>query len=68
MTAHAYVRGWPIRFNGRRWVNEDGRTIDERRPCRRCNRRPTPEGHDACLGKLPGVISACCGHGVEPLF
>lgn len=23
------------------------------------------EFHDHCLGKLPGVISACCGHGGE---
>lgn len=27
---------------------------------------PTPDGHDACLGELPGVKYACCGHGVEP--
>jgi hypothetical protein len=25
---------------------------------------PTPEGYDACLGYLPGVDAACCGHGV----
>ncbi len=24
---------------------------------------PTPEGHDACLGTLPGVQAACCGQG-----
>jgi hypothetical protein len=23
----------------------------------------TPEGHDGCLGTLPGVMNACCGHG-----
>jgi hypothetical protein len=23
----------------------------------------SPEGHDACLGTLPGVRAACCGHG-----
>jgi len=23
----------------------------------------TPEGHDPCLGTLPGVLFACCGHG-----
>ncbi len=34
------------------------------RPCGHCGRAPTPEGHDACLGALPGgVDSACCGHG-----
>lgn len=34
-------------------------------PCIRCGKHPTPEGHDACLGQLPGVKYACCGHGVE---
>lgn len=41
--------------------------IDPRRPCVRCGKEPTPEGHDACLGRLDGAWSACCGHGViEP--
>lgn len=35
-----------------------------RPPCAHCGRAPTPEGHDACLGALPGVTAACCGHGV----
>jgi hypothetical protein len=33
------------------------------RPCGNCGQLPTPEGHDACLGALPGVANACCGHG-----
>lgn len=32
-------------------------------PCGHCNKMDTPEGHDACLGTLPGVMNACCGHG-----
>lgn len=32
-------------------------------PCVKCGRPPTPEGYDACLGFLPAVESACCGHG-----
>ena len=32
-------------------------------PCTVCHLPPTPEGHDPCLGTLPGVTSACCGHG-----
>jgi hypothetical protein len=32
-------------------------------PCKVCGELPTPEAHDACLGKLPGVSAACCGHG-----
>ena len=35
------------------------------RPCVLCHRRRTFGGHDACLGHLPGVTAACCGHGVE---
>jgi hypothetical protein len=35
------------------------------RACVKCGCQPTPDGHDACLGTLPGVIHACCGHGVE---
>lgn len=35
------------------------------RACPQCHKSPTPEGHDACLGTIPGVIAACCGHGVD---
>jgi hypothetical protein len=38
---------------------------DPFRPCGHCGRPQTPEGHDGCLGTLPGVMNACCGHGVE---
>lgn len=34
------------------------------RPCKKCNKVYTKEGHDACLGTLKGVLNACCGHGV----
>ena len=33
------------------------------KPCPKCGKLPTKEGHDACLGTLPGVKFACCGHG-----
>lgn len=32
------------------------------RPCPRCGRMPTADGHDACIADLPGVEEACCGH------
>lgn len=35
------------------------------RPCAHCGLPPTPAGEDGCLGHIPGVTSACCGHGVE---
>lgn len=32
--------------------------------CAKCGLPPTPEGHDGCLGTLPGpIMNACCGHG-----
>ena len=35
------------------------------RDCGHCGEASTAEGHDACLGTLPGVLNACCGHGVD---
>ena len=34
-------------------------------PCRLCGMVRLPEGEDPCLGHLPGVAYACCGHGLE---
>lgn len=36
---------------------------DGERACGHCNKHRTVEGHDACLGTLPDVMNACCGHG-----
>ena len=34
--------------------------------CIKCKKPPTPEGHDGCLGTLPGpIMNACCGHGKD---
>ena len=44
---------------------DTGESTSIERPCPRCGEMPTEEGHDACLGTLPGVVNACCGHGVE---
>jgi len=63
-----FVRGnaiyWIVPEN--RYVYADGTPYDpdHDRPCVHCGRLPTPEGYDACLGHLPGVKAACCGHGV----
>lgn len=66
MTAKAYKRGWPIIFYDNKWIYADsGESIKIERPCIRCGKMPTLEGHDACLGTIPNVIAACCGHGVE---
>lgn len=31
--------------------------------CPECHLKRGTDGHDPCLGKLPGVNFACCGHG-----
>lgn len=71
--ATAHLRGHTILWvDDKRWVyadtleplpNSGGRL----RPCRHCGRRATlGQGDiDPCLGVLPGVKNACCGHG-EP--
>ena len=60
-------RGHEIEHNGTEWIYSDNKqsTVDtwESRPCGHCGQHNTVEGHDACLGTLPGVINACCGHG-----
>ena len=47
---------------------EDGSPTPEHggreKPCIRCGLPSTPEGFDACLGRIPGAVAACCGHGV----
>jgi len=35
------------------------------KPCGNCGRGYTKEGHDGCIGTLPNVMNACCGHGNE---
>ena len=39
---------------------------DPERQCRLvcdvCHIESTPEGHDGCIGTLPDVMNACCGH------
>jgi hypothetical protein len=46
---------------------EDGKLvdIDKPGPCPKCGLHRTDKGYDPCMGKLPGVKYACCGHGVN---
>jgi len=63
-----HIRGNTVFWTGQAWhYLDDGVAVDDDpdRPCARCGRPPTPEGHDACLGHIGGASSACCGHGVE---
>lgn len=65
MTARSNWRGNAIENLG--WVYSDtGKPVaGDKRECGHCHRLPTAEDHDACLGELPGVMNACCGHGVS---
>lgn len=45
------------------WRDTD-KPVDEAKPCSKCEKLPV-NGHDDCLKNLPGVKSACCGHGKE---
>ncbi len=42
-------------------VSENWKT----KPCGRCGEGFTKEGHDPCIGTLPNVMNACCGHGYD---
>jgi hypothetical protein len=44
-------------------IETDRYTVTRR--CPACLKPRTIEGHDPCLGALPGVNFACCGHGVH---
>lgn len=62
-----YLRGHRIEKLNGEYVYCDTKesTVDNYkvRPCGYCNLDNTEGGHDGCLGKLPGVMNACCGHG-----
>lgn len=63
----SYIRGHEIEFLNGEWVYCDTKEPTQssfgERSCGYCNEFRTPEGHDACLGTLNGVMNACCGHG-----
>lgn len=43
--------------------NPHGRALDQDKTCNLCRRILPNEGPDPCIGILPGVDYACCGHG-----
>lgn len=65
----SYLRGHPIIYSepNAEWTYEDtGESTAKtwkKRPCGYCGLPATEDGHDGCLGELPGVMNACCGHG-----
>lgn len=61
------LRGHKIEYINNQWVYSDTKepTAEtwQDRPCGHCGLHNTSEGHDGCLGTLPIVMNACCGHG-----
>jgi hypothetical protein len=57
-----YWRGHPIYWDGKQHRYQDG--IDSNHPeCGFCGLDTPESGHDPCVGELPSVMNACCGHG-----
>ena len=59
-------RGHEIEVRNETWVycnNNISVESIKNIPCGNCGQPITKEGHDACLGELPGLMNACCGHG-----
>ncbi len=75
MKTKDYWRGHPTVWKEEKWLFADTleplpRYGGKKRPCVRCGK--TFEGSnvgdtDPCLGDLPGIDNACCGHGVPEL-
>ena len=70
--ADNYNFGHPVKWCDKRqtWYFADSgkpNTMEEyrKRICPKCGLLPTKDGHDPCIANLPGVLFACCGHGVE---
>ena len=62
------LRGHPIEYVGGEWryVDDGTPTVgSDRSCCGKCGQHRTPEGHDACVGTIPGAMNACCGHGQD---
>lgn len=61
------LRGHEIEYVNGEWIYSDTKeptaTTYSTRPCGYCGKHNTPKGHDGCLGTLPDVMNACCGHG-----
>jgi hypothetical protein len=71
---YGYFRGHPVIClageASERYADDLTPTVDEagasvERPCVQCGLLSVPDGPDPCLGMLPGVRAACCGHGGE---
>jgi hypothetical protein len=48
----------------KQWIPSS--TNKRKKICAKCGHPRTVVGDDPCLDDLPGVVFACCGHGVVP--
>lgn len=61
-----YAGYWFYRASGGWFYCDTGESVQKTyktRPCGHCDKPITKEGHDGCLGTIPGARNACCGHG-----
>ena len=70
MSSKSHIRGHEVYYDFAegtwRYFDDDEKCYsDNERHCPRCERPAGPLSCDACLGLIPGVKSACCGHGGE---
>lgn len=67
LTVAAKYYGHDIECQNKVWVFKDtGLSVEKHHKslsCGHCGKFRTTEEHDGCLGVLPGVMNACCGHG-----
>jgi hypothetical protein len=70
VTATARHRGHSVSYIASSWRYSDGAPMGSiERPCVECGEIAASfDAPDPCLGYLPGVRSACCGHGVTDAY
>ena len=66
MTVRSGLRGHYRTWDNalKRWAYEDS-CVDDLLLCKKCCETIDGSEPDICLGNLPGVDSACCGHGIR---
>lgn len=68
MTVKSHWRGHAIAITKNGWFYSDTKQRVRDNPdrkCGYCQKENRPDDIDPCLGELPGVTNACCGHGVK---
>ena len=72
MATRGFFRGHPIIFINKKWLYSNTKKAlpgyggdKTPRPCLHCGKIFDFHESDPCLGDLPGVDNACCGHGVR---